>query len=89
MSFAYTRQPSPRGLGDALLRAEGFTGDAPFALALGDAILGTRQRPDVVGRQAQALEEHDAGCVIAVRDVPRAQTGRYGIVSTEGDRGRP
>jgi UTP--glucose-1-phosphate uridylyltransferase len=83
VSFAYTRQPSPRGLGDALLRAEGLTGDAPFAVALGDAILGTRERPDVVGRLAQALLEHEAACVIAVREVPRAQTGRYGIVSTQ------
>jgi UTP--glucose-1-phosphate uridylyltransferase len=85
VSFAYTRQPSPRGLGDAVLCAEGFTGDAPFAVALGDAILGTRNRPDVVGRLAQALDEHHAGCAIAVRDVPRQQTGRYGIVVTEGD----
>jgi UTP--glucose-1-phosphate uridylyltransferase len=83
VSFAYTRQPSPRGLGDALLCAEGFTGDKPFAVALGDAILGTRQRPDVVARLAEAHHARDAACTIAVRDVPRAQTGRYGIVSTD------
>ena len=85
VTFAYTRQPSPRGLGDALLCAEGFTGDAPFAVALGDAILGTRDAPDVVGRLARALDEHGAACAIAVRDVPRAQTSRYGIVSTLTD----
>jgi UTP--glucose-1-phosphate uridylyltransferase len=83
VSFAYTRQPSPRGLGDALLCAEGFTGTAPFAVALGDAILGTHERPRVIERLAEALHAHQAGCAIAVRDVPREQTGRYGIVSTE------
>lgn len=83
VSFAYTRQPSPRGLGDAVLRAEGFTGEAPFVVALGDAIFGTREPPDVVARLATALEQHGAACAIAVREVPRAQTGRYGIVSVQ------
>ena len=77
-------QPAPRGLGDALLQAEGLIGNGPFAVALGDAILGTREHPQVVRRLAAALERHDAACVIAVRDVPRAHTGRYGIVVTEG-----
>jgi UTP--glucose-1-phosphate uridylyltransferase len=85
VSFSYTRQPTPRGLGDALLCAEGLTGKAPFAVALGDAILGTRERPAVVERLAEALLEHRAGCAIAVRDVPRDQTGRYGIVSIDGE----
>ena len=86
LAFAYTRQPSPRGLGDAVLCAEGFTGDGPFAVALGDAILGTRERPPVVARLAAALERHDAVGAIAVREVPREQAGRYGIVSTDSDR---
>ena len=67
VSFSYTRQPSPRGLGDA--------------------ILGTRDGPPVIARLAAALEQHGAGCAIAVRDVPRSQTGRYGIVSTDDDDG--
>jgi len=87
VSFSYTRQPSPRGLGDALLCADGFTGTGPFAVALGDAILGTRDGPPVIARLAAALEQHGAGCAIAVRDVPRSQTGRYGIVSTDDDGG--
>src|SRR4051794_7283637 len=82
VAFAYTRQPSPRGLGDAVLCAEGFTGDAPFAVALGDAIFGTREPPDVVARLGAALHAHGAACAIAVREVAREQTGRYGIVST-------
>ncbi len=79
----WTSQHAPRGLGDAVLRAEGLTGDGPFAVALGDAILGTREDPQVVARLAAALERHDAACAIAVRDVPRDETGRYGIVVTE------
>ena len=85
VSFTYTRQPTPRGLGDALLRAEGFAGDGPFAVALGDAIIGTRARIGIIERLSAALEQHGAVCAIAVRDVPRKQTGRYGIVSLEED----
>ncbi|MDX6718723.1 MAG: UTP--glucose-phosphate uridylyltransferase, partial [Solirubrobacteraceae bacterium] len=86
VALAWTIQPAPRGLGDAVLCADGLTGhdDEPFAVALGDAILGTREPHDVVARLARAREEHDAACAIAVREVPRAQTGRYGIVSTDG-----
>ena len=83
VTLAYTRRPSPRGLGDAVLRAEGHTGDAPFAVALGDAIFGTREPPGVVARLGAALAKHGAACAIAVREVPRAQTGRYGIVSVD------
>lgn len=88
VTFAYTRQPLPLGLGDALLCAEGLGGEAPFAVALGDTILrGPEGQPQVVRRLADALEQHDAVCAIAVRDVPRADTARYGIVATqdEGD----
>jgi UTP--glucose-1-phosphate uridylyltransferase len=82
MTFAYTRQPEPLGLGDALLCAEGFTGDAPFAVALGDAILAGR--PDAgaaIARLAAAQQEHRAAVAIAVRDVAREDTRHYGIVS--------
>lgn len=83
LSFTYARQPEPLGLGDAVLQAEEFVGDAPFAIALGDAILrGPKDRRPVVQRLADALDAHDAACAIAVRDIPREQTSRYGIVAT-------
>ncbi len=85
VTFAWTVQAAPRGLGDAVLCAEPLVAaDEPFAIALGDAILGTREPHDVVARLARALDEHGAACAIAVREVPRADTGRYGIVSTDG-----
>jgi UTP--glucose-1-phosphate uridylyltransferase len=84
VSFSYTRQPEPLGLGDAVLRAEGFGGDAPFAVALGDAILrGPAGARPVVQQLADARHEHGAACAIAVREVPREQTGHYGIVATQ------
>jgi UTP--glucose-1-phosphate uridylyltransferase len=77
-------QPEPRGLGDAVLCAAGLAGDAPFAVALGDAILGDGEPHDVTARLARALDEHGAACAIAVREVAREHTSRYGIVVTDG-----
>jgi UTP--glucose-1-phosphate uridylyltransferase len=83
LTFSAVVQSAPRGLGDAVLRAEGLTGDGAFAVALGDAILGTREPPSIVARLGDALVAGDAVCVIAVRDVPRHLVGRYGIVVTD------
>ena len=85
LALEFVEQPAMRGLGDAVLCAEQQVGDAPFAVALGDAIIGTGERVDIVARLAQVRGEHDAACVIAVREIPREQTGRYGIVSADGD----
>lgn len=83
LTFTSVVQPAARGLGDAVLRAQELTSGEPFAVALGDAILGTRESPPVVAGLGRALVEHDAACVIAVRDVPRQLTGRYGILVTD------
>lgn len=83
VTFAYVRQTEPRGLGDAVACAEPLVGDESFAVALGDAILGMREPTGVVSRLGRALDEHSAACAIAVREIPREQTGRYGIVVTD------
>ena len=74
------RQHEPRGLADAVLAAAPLVGDEPFVVVLPDdvicgAVPCTRQLLDVA-------TAHNAG-VIALQRVPRADTGRYGIVATE------
>ncbi len=58
IELEFVLQPAMRGLGDAVLCAEAAVGDVPFAVALGDAIIGTGERVDVVerlgGRAARA-----------------------------------
>lgn len=73
----YIRQKEPRGLGDAVLRAEKHIGDSPFAVLLGDDIVKnskpcTGQLMDVYGR---------TGCsVIAIEEVPDEKVSSYGII---------
>jgi UTP--glucose-1-phosphate uridylyltransferase len=73
----YIRQKEPRGLGDAVLRAEKHIGDDPFAVLLGDDIVKnskpcTGQLIDVYCR---------TGCsVIAIEEVPDEKVSSYGII---------
>ena len=85
-SFVYTRQSEPLGLGHAVLCAEYIVGDEPFAVILADDLIDAEQ--SVIGQLAEARAAHGGGNVVAVEDVPRADTNRYGIVSSEPIDGR-
>ncbi|MBL8167930.1 MAG: UTP--glucose-1-phosphate uridylyltransferase [Acidobacteria bacterium] len=78
--FLYTRQRRQRGLGDAVLCAEHFTGTEPFVVALGDSIIGRHKPSPIVKRLMDAFEKHDADCAIAVEQVPLSQVSMYGVV---------
>jgi len=80
-SFVYIRQPEPLGLGHAVLCAEPVVGDEPFAVILADDLIDAA-RP-VVGQLAAARTALGGGSVLAVEDVPQADTGKYGIVSSQ------
>jgi UTP--glucose-1-phosphate uridylyltransferase len=72
----YVRQPEPRGLGDAIARAEGFTGGRPFAVLLGDDITLDPPCTKIL------REAHDrlGTSVIALQRVPAERVSRYGMV---------
>ena len=82
----YIRQAEPLGLGHAVLCARPVVGDAPFAVLLADDLIDG----GATGCTRQMVEVYDyQRCsVLAVQDVPREDTGKYGIVSadaTDGD----
>jgi len=83
VQFFYTRQRVQRGLGDAVLCGENFAGEEPFLVALGDSILGLHAKSRVVARLSEVFESKHASCVVAVEEVPREETGFYGIVQPE------
>jgi len=83
----YTRQRTQRGLGDAVLCGENFAGDQPFAVALGDSILGINAQSMCLSRMVDLFEKHQADCVVAVEEVPREEVNHYGIVSLSGATG--
>jgi len=82
---AYTRQMEPLGLGHAVWCAREFVGDEPFAVILPDDLV--MAKTPCLAQLVQAYES-TGGNVVAVMDVPREHTDRYGILDVESDDGR-
>ena len=78
--LSYVRQKQALGLGHAVLQARDLVGGEPFAVLLGDDIVDA----DVpcIG-QMMRLYERRGNPVIALQEVPRAETRQYGIVAGE------
>ncbi len=80
VSSVFIRQGEPLGLGHAVLCARPAVGDEPFFVHLPDDLI----RGDV-GCLSQMAEQFrtSAASSVAVENVPREQTGRYGIVDVD------
>jgi UTP--glucose-1-phosphate uridylyltransferase len=85
VDFLYTRQAEPRGLGDAVACAERFAGDEPFALALGDSILGRGSKSKVIARLADALDARGAVAAVAVEEMDPSEAPMRGVVVPAGE----
>jgi UTP--glucose-1-phosphate uridylyltransferase len=82
----FVTQAEALGLGHAVLCAKPIVGDQPFAVLLPDDLIWNRG-PGALKQMADAAEATGAS-LIAVQDVPREQTGSYGIVATESFQNR-
>jgi UTP--glucose-1-phosphate uridylyltransferase len=83
--IAYTRQQEPLGLGHAVWCARHLVGDEPFAVLLADDL--------ILAKTACLKQMVDAypevrGNLIAVMDVPREHTHRYGVIDPGRGDGR-
>jgi UTP--glucose-1-phosphate uridylyltransferase len=80
ISCVYIRQTEALGLGHAVLCAAPVVGDEPFAVLLADDLIDAN--PPTLARMTRRFETE--GCsLLGVEEVPREQTGSYGIVSPE------
>ncbi|MCQ2965582.1 MAG: UTP--glucose-1-phosphate uridylyltransferase GalU [Alphaproteobacteria bacterium] len=82
--ISYTRQSEPKGLGHAVWCARDLIGDEPFAVLLPDDIFHCKT-PCL--KQLVEAYNQVGGNIVAINDVPREQTNRYGILSVESDDG--
>lgn len=78
----YIRQPEALGLGHAVLCARPVVGDEPFAVILADDLMDVGEAGQPVMAQMTALYEEHRASIVAVQDVPRQDTSRYGIVAS-------
>lgn len=76
----YIRQKEPRGLGHAILCAQQFIGDEPFAVLLGDDVVDSRV-PAL--KQLIDVYERTGASVLGVQEVPQDKVSAYGIVASQ------
>jgi UTP--glucose-1-phosphate uridylyltransferase len=77
---AYVRQKEQLGLGHAVLMAKDLIGHEPFAVILPDDVC-VGDRP-VIGQLIHAYQQTHSS-VVAVMEVPREETSRYGVIGAE------
>ncbi|HMD84753.1 MAG TPA: UTP--glucose-1-phosphate uridylyltransferase GalU [Terriglobia bacterium] len=75
--FAYVRQQTPKGLGDAILTARDVVEDEPFAVLLSDDII-VNEIPCL--KQMLKVYERFGHSVVAIQRVPRKTVSSYGII---------
>ena len=74
----FVTQPEALGLGHAVLCAKPVVGNEPFGVILPDDLIWN-QGPGALRQMAELAAFENSG-VIAVEEVPREQTNKYGIV---------
>lgn len=78
-SFSYTRQIQMKGLGHAILTGETLIGDVPFAVLLADDLcVGANEG---VLSQMAALYAKYRCSIVAIEEIDKAHTDKYGIIS--------
>ena len=82
---AYTRQQEPLGLGHAVWCARHLVGNEPFAVLLADDLI--LSKTPCLKQMVDAYPEV-RGNMVAVMDVPKEHTKRYGILDIGRDDGR-
>ena len=77
---AYVRQKEQLGLGHAVLVAKELVGHEPFAVILSDDVV-VGDRP-CIGQLIHAYQQTHSS-VVAVMEVPREETNRYGVIGVD------
>ena len=78
----YIRQKEPKGLGDAVLKAEKHIGDEPFAVLLGDDII--KGDAPCIKQLMDVYQKYESSAVIAVEEVKNKNVSKYGIIKIKG-----
>jgi UTP--glucose-1-phosphate uridylyltransferase len=82
---AYLRQQNPSGLGHAVWCARHLAAGEPVAVLLADDMV---MAPTPCLKQMVAEYNRVGGNLVAVMDVPREHTNRYGVLATGREEGR-
>jgi UTP--glucose-1-phosphate uridylyltransferase len=82
----YVRQGQPLGLGHAVGCARYHVGDEPFAVLLGDDLIGEDER--LLSRMVD-LSDETGRSVVAVMEFGEEELSKYGVIDAQPDPDRP
>ncbi|PYF03251.1 UTP--glucose-1-phosphate uridylyltransferase GalU [Ureibacillus chungkukjangi] len=77
VNIHFIRQKEPKGLGHAIYCAKSFIGNEPFAVMLGDDIVGN-DKPCL--QQMTEMYEKYKTTILGVQEIPQADVSKYGVV---------
>ncbi len=78
-TFSYTRQIEMKGLGHAILTGETLIGNQPFAVILADDLCQDGEE-GVLSQMARIYEQYQCS-IVAIEEVPKEETNKYGIIA--------
>ncbi|MGQ7957953.1 UTP--glucose-1-phosphate uridylyltransferase GalU [Pseudomonas sp. SP16.1] len=81
-SFAYTRQVAMKGLGHAILCGQPLIGDEPFAVVLADDLCLNLEGDSVLSQMVKLYNQFRCS-IVAIQEVPREETHKYGVIAGE------
>lgn len=81
-TFSYTRQIQMKGLGHAILTGQTLIGDEAFAVVLADDLC-LNPEGDGVLQQMIKLYKQFRCSIVAIHEVPHADTAKYGVIDGE------
>ncbi len=81
-TFSYTRQVEMKGLGHAILCGQPLIGDEPFAVVLADDLCLNLGGDGVLAQMVKLYKQFRCS-IVAIQEVPRDQTHKYGVIAGE------
>jgi len=79
-TFSYTRQVEMKGLGHAILTGETLIGNEPFAVVLADDLCDGAKNDGVLSQMVRLYEKYQC-CIVAIEEVPKEETHKYGVIA--------
>jgi len=76
-TISYIRQKEALGLGHAVLTARDLINNEPFAVLLGDDVMVAN--PPCIRQMMDVYDQYQTS-VVAIMEVPKEETNRYGII---------
>ena len=78
-TFTFTRQTEMLGLGHAILKGEPLIGNEPFGVILADDLCSNEEGDNVLAQLVSVYERYKC-CVVAIQEVPKEETYKYGVI---------